>query len=70
MHANSQDRNRVEKAMDSVALIDELVASGENDEETLEALDRNARHLEIILAEETMTSAQRKTFEDAVAKAR
>jgi hypothetical protein len=62
-------KSKVELAMASVALIDELIASGANDEETLDALDRNARHLQIVIAEETLTKAERKTFEDAVAKA-
>jgi hypothetical protein len=66
---NFTPKSKVELAMASVTLIDELVASGANDEETLDALDRNARHLEIILTEESVTSAQRKKFQDAIAKA-
>lgn len=70
MRANLPDRTVAEKAMDSVTVIDELLASGANDEETLDAIERNARHLEIVLERETFTASQRKTFEEAIAKAR
>lgn len=70
MRANQPDRTAVEKAMDSVTVIDELLLSGLDDEETLDAIKRNARHLEIVLERETFTASQRKTFEAAIAKAR
>jgi hypothetical protein len=63
-------KTQAELAMASVNLIDALVASGANDEETLDAIERNARHLEIVLERETFTASQRKTFEEAIAKAR
>jgi hypothetical protein len=57
------------KAMgDSVTVIDDAIASGLNDEETLDAIDRNVRHLEIMLGKDHIKSsgADLKPFEAAI----
>jgi adenine/guanine phosphoribosyltransferase-like PRPP-binding protein len=57
------------KAMgDSVTVIDDAIASGLTDEETLDAIDRNVRHIEIMLAKDHIkeSGADLKPFESAV----
>jgi hypothetical protein len=60
----------VELSKDSVVLIDELAASGKLDAETLDRLERNARHLEIIMSKNNLNAETKSLFESAIAKAR
>lgn len=54
-------------AMDSVNLINDLVAKGNLDAEELDTVDRNVRHLEIMLGRPFWTSEDLTPFSDAVA---
>ena len=54
-------------AMDSVNLINEIVASGDTDEESVAALDRNKEHLKIMLAKDYWTTEDLQPFKDASA---
>jgi hypothetical protein len=54
-------------AMDSVDLINELVAKDSLDAEDLDTLDRNVRHLEIMLGRDYWTDEDLTPFSDAVA---
>ena len=54
-------------AMDSVNLIKTLVAQGDLDAEELDTLDRNVRHLEIILTRPYWTDEDLTPLNDAVA---
>lgn len=54
-------------AMDSVNLINDLVAKGNLDAEDLDTVDRNVRHLEIMLGRPFWTSEDLTPFSDAVA---
>ena len=60
----------VELSKDSVVLIDELAASGKLDAETLDRLERNARHLEIIMSKNNLNAETKSLFESAIVKAR
>ena len=53
-------------AMDSVRLINEIVASGDTDEETVDVKTRNQEHLEIMLAKDFWTTEDLQPFRDAV----
>jgi hypothetical protein len=53
-------------AMDSVRLINEIVASGDTDEETVDVKTRNQEHLEIMLAKDFWTNEDLQPFRDAV----
>ena len=53
-------------AMDSVNLINEIVASGDTDEESVAALDRNKEHLKIMLAKDYWTTEDLQPFKDAI----
>lgn len=54
-------------AMDSVNLINALVAQGDLDAEQLDTLDRNVRHLEIILTRPYWTDEDLTPLTNAVA---
>ena len=54
-------------AMDSVNLINEIVASGDTDEESVDTLDRNKEHLKIMLAKDYWTTEDLQPFKDASA---
>ena len=54
-------------AMDSVNLINDLVAKGNLDAEELDTVDRNVRHLEIMLGRPYWTDEDLTPFSDAVA---
>jgi hypothetical protein len=53
-------------AMDSVRLINEIVASGDTDAETVDTKTRNQEHLEIMLAKDFWTTEDLQPFRDAV----
>lgn len=53
-------------ALDSVRLINEIVASGDTDEETVDVKARNQEHLEIMLAKDFWTNEDLQPFRDAV----
>jgi hypothetical protein len=53
-------------AMDSVRLINEIVASGDTDEETVDVKTRNQEHLEIMLAKDFWTTEDLQPFRDAI----
>ena len=53
-------------AMDSVNLINEIVASGDTDEESVDTLDRNKEHLKIMLAKDYWTTEDLQPFKDAI----
>ena len=53
-------------AMDSVRLINEIVASGDTDAETVDVKKRNQEHLEIMLAKDFWTNEDLQPFRDAV----
>ena len=53
-------------AMDSVRLINEIVASGDTDEETVHTKTRNQEHLEIVLAKDFWTTEDLQPLRDAV----
>ena len=54
-------------AMDSVNLINEIVASGDTDEESVDTLKRNKEHLKIMLAKDYWTTENLQPFKDASA---
>ena len=54
-------------AMDSVNLINELVAKDSLDADELDTVDRNVRHLEIMLGRPYWTDEDLTPFSDAVA---
>jgi len=53
-------------AMDSVNLINEIVASGDTDEESVDALKRNRDHLKIMVAKDYWTTEDLQPFKDAI----
>jgi hypothetical protein len=53
-------------ALDSVRLINEIVASGDTDEETVDVKTRNQEHLEIMLAKNFWTTEDLQPLRDAV----
>ena len=53
-------------AMDSVNLINEIVASGDTDDESVDALKRNKEHLEIMVAKDFWTTEDLQPFKDAI----
>lgn len=53
-------------AMDSVDLINTLVAKGSLDSEELDSVDRNVQHLEIMLGKDYWTTEDLTPFSDAV----
>jgi hypothetical protein len=55
-------------ALDSVRLINEIVASGDTDAETVDVKTRNQEHLEIMLAKDFWTTEDLQPFRDAIAK--
>jgi len=54
-------------ALDSVNLINELVAKDSLDADELDTLDRNVRHLEIMLGRDYWTDEDLTPFSDAIA---
>ena len=54
-------------ALDSVNLINELVAKDSLDADELDTVDRNVRHLEIMLGKDYWTDEDLTPFSDAVA---
>ena len=53
-------------AMDSVNLINEIVASGDTDEESVDTLKRNREHLEIMVDKDYWTTEDLKPLKDAI----
>ena len=53
-------------AMDSVNLINEIVASGDTDEESVDTLKRNRDHLKIMLTRDYWTTEDLQPFKDAI----
>jgi len=53
-------------AMDSVNLINEIVASGDTDEESVDTLARNKEHLEIMVAKDFWTTEDLAPFNEAI----
>ena len=53
-------------AMDSVNLINEIVASGDTDEESVDTLKRNRDHLKIMVDKEYWTTEDLQPFKDAI----
>ena len=53
-------------AMDSVRLINEIVASGDTDEETVDVKTRNQEHLEIMVAKDFWTTEDLAPFHSAI----
>jgi len=53
-------------AMDSVNLINEIVASGDTDKESVDALKRNRDHLKIMVDKEYWTTEDLQPFKDAI----
>ena len=53
-------------AMDSVNLINEIVASGDTDEESVDALKRNRNHLKIMVDKDFWTTEDLQPFKDAI----
>ena len=66
------NKQHLSAMMDSVHLINQLVALNKQDKESLETLDRNYRHLEIMLAKDDVMKdcADDSCFKDAVANGR
>ena len=54
-------------SMDSVNLINDIVASGDTDEESVDTLKRNKEHLEIMVAKDFWTTEDLKPLNDAIA---
>ena len=54
-------------AMDSVNLINEIVASGDTDDESVDTLNRNKEHLEIMVGKDYWTTEDLKPLNDAIA---
>jgi hypothetical protein len=53
-------------AMDSVRLINEIVESGDTDEETVDTKDRNVEHLKLMVAKDFWTTEDLQPFHDAI----
>jgi len=53
-------------AMDSVNLINEIVASGDTDAESVDDLKRNRDHLKIMVAKDYWTTEDLQPFKDAI----
>jgi len=53
-------------AMDSVRLINEIVASGDTDSETVDTKTRNQEHLEIMVDKDFWTTEDLHPFHDAI----
>ena len=53
-------------AMDSVNLINEIVASGDTDEESVDALKRNRDHLKIMVDKDFWTTEDLQPLKDAI----
>tara|TARA_B100001123_G_scaffold25377_1_gene27440 strand:- start:766 stop:978 length:213 start_codon:yes stop_codon:yes gene_type:complete len=53
-------------AMDSVNLINEIVASGDTDEESVDVLKRNRDHLKIMVDKDFWTTEDLQPFKDAI----
>ena len=53
-------------AMDSVNLVNEIVASGDTDTETTKTLARNKEHLEIMVAKDFWTTEDLAPFTAAI----
>ena len=53
-------------AMDSVNLINDIVASGDTDDESVDTLKRNKDHLKIMVAKDFWTTEDLKPFNDAI----
>jgi citrate lyase alpha subunit len=54
-------------AMDSVNLINEIIASGDTDEESTDSIARNKEHLEIMVAKDFWTTEDLAPFTAAIA---
>ena len=54
-------------AMDSVNLINDIVASGDTDDESVDTLKRNKDHLKIMVAKDFWTTEDFKPLYDAIA---
>ena len=54
-------------AMDSVNLINDIVASGDTDDESVDTLKRNKDHLKIMVAKDFWTTEDLKPLNDAIA---
>ena len=54
-------------AMDSVNLINEIVASGDTDDESVDALKRNKDHLKIMVEKDFWTTEDLTPLNDAIA---
>lgn len=69
---DEQTEQDIKALGDSVAVIDQVLALDTPDEEALDALDRNVRHIEIMLAKEHIkkSGANLKSFEKAVTNGR
>jgi hypothetical protein len=53
-------------ALDSVRLINEIVASGDTDEETVDTKKRNQEHLKIMVAKDFWTAEDLAPFHSAI----
>jgi len=53
-------------SMDSVNLINEIVASGDTDKESVDALKRNKEHLKIMVDKDFWTTEDLKPLKDAI----
>jgi hypothetical protein len=69
---NAQTQQDITALGHSVIVIDDVLALDTPDEEQLDALDRNVRHIEIMLAKEHIidSGADLSEFEAAVARGR
>ena len=65
---NEQTAQDIKALGDSVAVIDQVLAGNYDYDDANDALDRNVRHIEIMLAKDHIKSsgANLKPFEDAV----
>ena len=54
-------------AMDSVNLINEIVASGDTDEESVDTIARNKEHLELMVAKDYWTDEDMTAVNAAIA---
>jgi len=54
-------------AMDSVNLINEIVASGDTDEESVDTITRNKEHLELMVAKDYWTNEDMTPLNAAIA---
>jgi len=60
-------QNHYNAALDSVNLINEIVASGDTDEETMDTKARNVEHLEIMVAKDFWTTEDLAPLNAAIA---